>query len=310
VKNRSRLRYDLLLTLWPLGKYTHWLSKLPLLGRFLAGQTSAKTNEAIILPGAPARSISVRHKIETKQNVALPYPLLAPLVENASARTILNECPCRRAERCANYPRDLGCLFLGDGAAQIHAELGREATPAEALAHVERAMEAGLVPTILHSCFDAYLLDIPYRRMLAICFCCDCCCTVRHSIDVDAPGFRETVVRLPGLNVEVGPACTGCGRCIATCPVQAISLHASDAQTAPDVPSGDGTSAVIDPERCKGCGRCLAICPTSAIHLHLPKPTQTLEHLQARISRRTDIRPMHLEPSTDRLQSTRSSGQA
>lgn len=279
MKNRARLRYDLLLALWPLAKYAHWLSKLPFLGPLLVGKTNTATNQAILLPRAPARSISIDHRMAGTESVALPYPLLDPVLERASARTVLNECPCRRAERCAGYPRDLGCLFLGDGAAQIDASLGREATPEQAQDHIRRAMAAGLMPTVLHSSFDAYLLDIPYRRMLAICFCCDCCCTVRHSLTMGVPGFADTVVRLPGLSVEIGTSCTGCGTCLSVCPVGAISL----------APSPQPGQAQIDLERCKGCGRCVSTCPSNAIRLHLYDQVEMLERLLDRIAQRTDI---------------------
>jgi UDP-glucose 4-epimerase len=144
---------------------------------------------------------------------------------------------------------------------------------------------------VLHSTFDAYLLDIPYRRMLAICFCCDCCCTVRHSLDVDAAGFRDTVIRLPGLTIEVEQACTGCGACLAVCPVQAISLHpASQDKNARSLDiTRHNAQARIDLERCKGCGRCISTCPAGALHLQLSDCANTQARLLDRVAKRTDI---------------------
>lgn len=55
------------------------------------------------------------------------------------------------------------------------------------------------------SSFDAWLLDIPYRRAIAVCFCCDCCCSVRQGLRLGPAAFWETVVRLPGLSVTPGP---------------------------------------------------------------------------------------------------------
>ena len=45
--------------------------------------------------------------------------------------------------------------------------------------------------------------------------------------------------------------CTGCGKCIAECPVEAISQ--------------DGDKCVIDPEKCVGCGVCAGVCGSEAI---------------------------------------------
>ena len=223
------------------------MQALPLIGRLLAPLFRAEENETILLP--------IGEAIQGSESVVLPYPLPAPLVEGASARTILNECVCRRVEGCQAYPRDVGCLFLGNGATQIDGELGRRATAVEALAHVERAMSAGLMPTILHAAFDAYLLNIPYRRMLTVCFCCDCCCTVRYDLRTGPQAFRDAVARLPGLTVQVGEACVGCGACVSACDAGAIALH--------------GGVALPDEVQCRGCGRCAAACPTGAIEVQV-----------------------------------------
>ena len=46
--------------------------------------------------------------------------------------------------------------------------------------------------------------------------------------------------------------CIGCGACVATCPVEAISLD-------------EAGKAVIDAEKCIHCGACKATCPVEAI---------------------------------------------
>jgi hypothetical protein len=198
---RSKIAYTLLMKLWPLGKALYWLSNRPVIGSLLQPYTGAAGDEAVIIP--------VQEVVRGTESVVLPYPLLAPLVERASTRCLLNECMCRRGENCRIYPRDLGCLFLGDGAAEIVPDIGRSVGVDEALAHIRRAMGIGLVPLVVHAAFDAWVLDIPYGRTLAICFCCDCCCTVRQGLRLGPPTFWDTVVRLPGLTVAVG--CATCG---------------------------------------------------------------------------------------------------
>lgn len=79
-----------------------------------------------------------------------------------------------------------------------------------------------------------------------------------------SPGFLWTVVlgasvlllvlpylaRQPVVAARVDPAnCNGCGRCVADCPYQAVTL------------SGD--KALVFPERCAACGICAGACPSS-----------------------------------------------
>jgi UDP-glucose 4-epimerase len=263
---RSRLVYDVVMKLWPLGKLTYWLGNRPFLRPLMRSQFRVEENEAVIIP--------VNQAVHGAESVVLPYNLLAPLVERASTRVILNHCLCRQGEHCRTYPHEIGCIFLGDGAAAIDLRLGQAADFEEAMAHVQRAMEVGLTPLVVHAAFDAWVVGIPYRRMLAVCFCCDCCCTIRHGLRLGPPAFWDTVVRLPGLTVEVGDGCTGCGSCVEVCPVRAISLE-------------DGHARIGG--QCKGCGRCAAVCPAEAITIRVDESADVLGNLFARIERRTEI---------------------
>jgi len=264
--SRSRYTYNLLIRLWPLGKILNRLGGQPVLGPLLRPCFSADGNEAIIIP--------VQEAVRGTESVVLPFPLLTPLISQASARTILSECLCRRAEGCRAHPQELGCLFLGDGAAAIDRSMGRKASVDEAIAHAQRALETGLVPLIVHAAFDAWMLGIPYRRTLAVCFCCDCCCTIRQGLQLGPPAFWDTVVRLPGLTVTATPECTGCGLCVEVCYIGAISLNGGAAQIS---------------DSCKGCGRCAIVCPAEAITLRVAENVDVLDRLMGHIERRTGL---------------------
>ncbi len=265
---RSKFAYDALMKLWPLGKVIYWLGNRPLVGLLVRPFISAANDAATIIP--------VHETVRGTESVALPYPVLTPIVERASTRFLLHECMCRRGENCQTYPHDLGCLVLGAGAAAIDPALGRPVDVEEALAHVQRAMDIGLVPLVVHAAFDAWMLGIPYRRMMTVCFCCDCCCAVRLGLRMGPPSFWDTVVRLPGLTVTVGPECVGCGKCVEVCHVRAIAVDNGHARIA---------------EQCKGCGRCAAVCPTGAITLHLADDVDVVGDLLAHVERDTRILP-------------------
>lgn len=263
---RSTYTFNTLTKLWPLGKVVYWMGSRPVLGSLLQPLFNALDHESILIP--------VNQIVHGTESVVLPYPLIEPLVARASKRFVMDRCMCRQGENCSTYPHDIGCLFLGDGVGQINPKMGRMVTVDEALAHAERAMDAGLMPSVVHTAFDAWMLGVPYRQMLGICFCCECCCAVWQGLRWGPPSFRETVVRLPGLEVSVGEGCTGCGACLDVCCVQAISLH------------GDRVS--VD-NRCKGCGRCVNVCPTGALALRMDDTVDVLGHMLTRIERRTRI---------------------
>jgi ferredoxin len=264
--SRSTAVYETLMKMWPLSKAAFWLGTRPVVGPLLRPLFNPRHHQAVIIP--------IHEAIPRVESEVLPYHLLRPLIEKASARFRMDKCLCRENDNCQNFPHEIGCLYLGEGAARINPALGSPASVEQALAHMDRAMKLGLVPLIAHTVFDAYLLGIPYRRMLTVCFCCDCCCVVRHGLRTGPPAFWEIVSRLPGLSVEVGENCTGCGICLEACPIGAIQMKSGRASTT---------------ETCKGCGRCIEACPMKAIFIHMTPEVDTLHHLERRISQVTDI---------------------
>ena len=52
-------------------------------------------------------------------------------------------------------------------------------------------------------------------------------------------------------------SCIGCGKCVKTCPFEAITL--------------ENNLAYIDPNKCKSCRKCVEVCPqNSIIELNFP----------------------------------------
>lgn len=183
-------------------------------------------------------------------NTALPSQITEYFINQAEYFFIMDTCLCRDSLKCKDYPRDLGCLFLGEASTRINPGVGREVTREEAFAHIKRAKEAGLVQMIGRTLPDALWLNVkPHAKLFTICLCCPCCCVTRM-VPYSNETLRSVVHPLPGIKIKVSDRCTGCGLCAKSCYVRAISMT--------------DDRAVIG-ERCMGCGRCAEKCPDSAI---------------------------------------------
>lgn len=263
-------RYRYILEMWKLAKVQRWAAQNPFFSRWvqLELDETPENNEALIIP--------IQQTVSAGENTVLPYQVLQPIVEKAGGHMLLSCCPCRNGESCKTYPHDFGCLFLGESVKGVSSKIGTQTDPQGAMAHVSQALAMGLVPMIVHARFDADLISVPFDRMLAVCFCCDCCCTVRHHLRLGPSTFDQTMQRLPGLTVLIGETCTTCGDCHAVCPVNAIQFDASG-------------PSVIDQERCKGCGLCTAVCPVGAPQLYLDESADIIGELVERIRKRTEI---------------------
>lgn len=201
------------------------------------------------------RTIEVREEVTDASSFVLPSRIAEHFVERSSFRFIMDFCICREAEGCSDFPRDLGCLFMGEGARGINRRLGRAVSKDEALAHVRRAMEAGLVQLVGRNKLDTLWLGTgPGNRLMTMCFCCPCCCLWKIA-PLLPRSISAKLHRVPGVAIKTSERCTGCGKCLSLCIFRAIRIV--------------GGKAVIG-EECRGCGLCVNACPRGAVRLELP----------------------------------------
>jgi NAD-dependent dihydropyrimidine dehydrogenase PreA subunit len=246
------------------------MTNLPIMRGILEKMLYEKTN-LTYLPKDTV--ISIGKPVQPSDSIVLPSQVVEHFIRKTSYRFIMNFCICRDAMHCKDHPVELGCLFLGKAARDIPPGFGREATVDEALAHVERCRQSGLIHLIGRDKIDETWLGVgPGEKLLTICNCCRCCCLWNMLSDLD-PQIRAKVKRMPGVEVRVTEKCTGCGTCIETCFMQAIQIQEN--------------RAVIGAE-CRGCGRCADRCPNNAIEVTITDP-DFLQHTVDRIESSVDV---------------------
>lgn len=230
--------------------------------------------EAMDRKGTVFTYIPVNKSIEVNGSVALPITIAEHFIRQASHRVIIGFCPCRRAMNCREHDAGLGCLFLGEGSREINTpEVGRAADVDEALAHLNKAVDSGLVPVVGKVKFDAAYLGVKkHHRLMTICFCCSCCCLARgiHHAPRDV---RDVMVKLEGVEVKMVGECDGCGACVEVCVFRQRKIF-------------DGRAVTGD--ECKGCGRCASACPNHAIEVRVENPEYIRQCIE-RVSSFVDI---------------------
>lgn len=250
------------LSLWPLTHLVKKLSTRPPFRRLFAPLVGERVIQVTFVP--------VAREIPTPGSTVLPRQAVAEIIRASSHRFIHDGCICRNREGCRNYPRDLGCIFLGEAASHLHPSLGHRASVEECLNHLDRAARAGLTAMVGRIWFDAASLGVlsRFRNFLVVCFCCDCCCLVRTDMREAAPEFKRAIRRLESVRVRVTDRCAGCGTCVRTCFVGAVELREGRAQ--------------VDEGRCKGCGRCSLACPHQALEMVFDREEELFRELLRR----------------------------
>ena len=236
--------------LYPSRRIFARMTQVPLVGD-LIDEVVFKGDEIYYLP--KDRTIQIDAPIDSPQSLVLPSQVVEHVINQASHHWIMNFCICREGEKCQEYPRGLGCIFLGEPVTQINSELGRLVSKEEALEHARQCREAGLVHMVGRNRLDSIWLGAgPAEDLLTICNCCPCCCLWGVIPDL-SPRISQKFDRMPGVEVLVMDNCTGCGLCTnGICFTDAIGI-------------ADGRAYIT--RACLGCGRCVEICPENAISL-------------------------------------------
>ena len=111
------------------------------------------------------------------------------------------------------------------------------------------------------------------ERVNFICNCCGCCCEAM--IAARKFGILNPVHTSNFLPVVDEAKCSGCGKCVDACPVEALALVSANDPRQPK-----RKKAMVDEEICLGCGVCVRTCSREALFLR-ERPVRVITPLNS-----------------------------
>ncbi|MBU8910329.1 MAG: 4Fe-4S dicluster domain-containing protein, partial [Desulfobacterales bacterium] len=194
----------------------------------------------------------------------LDYERASQVIKTASHRGI-STCYCRHKMyhigKACDRPMDICMTFNTSGRSLIKYGHARAVGVSEGLDLLEKAYESNLVQ------FGENVRD----RVNFICNCCGCCCEAM----IAARRFStfnpiHTSNFIPKINSD---SCTGCGKCVTICPVEAMTLVSAN-----DPKNLKKKTARLNKDICLGCGLCVRACTEDSLELK-PLPQRVITPL-------------------------------
>lgn len=201
----------------------------------------------------------VQEEVLSKENLVsiLDYEKASHIIKTASSIGI-SMCYCRHKMehlgKACDTPMDICMTFNNVAKSLIRHHYARRVEAAECIELLHKAYEYNLV-----QCGENVKNNISF-----ICNCCGCCCEFL----VAAKKFGllhpvQTTSFIPKIKED---NCTGCGKCVKACPIEAIERVSND----------DGTNSKlkkikINEEICLGCAVCVRACSNKSITLERRK---------------------------------------
>ena len=199
--------------------------------------------------------VYVNENVLSNENAlhVLDYERASEVIKTASAIGI-GICYCRHkmehlGKNCA-APLDI-CMTFNDTADSLTRHgIARKVDSSEGMDLLVKARSNNLVQ------FGENVME----KVSFICNCCGCCCEAL--IAARKFGFHNPVHTTNFIPFIKEENCNGCGKCVALCPVEAMTLVSANDPLKPLK-----KKAKLSEEICLGCGVCLNGCDKEAIDL-------------------------------------------
>ena len=173
------------------------LTRLSFLGKVVDHGLFDGDNIIYLPKDGSVESIQIHESIRTQGDIVLPSQVVEYFIDKSNYHWIMNFCICRDSDGCQDYPVELGCLFLGEAVLNIRSEYGRLVSKDEALEHVRRCQEAGLV----HSRKEGLWVNYHLADGSANPYAADLLARLRTWLDQD-PEIQRLLARLPEIRRE------------------------------------------------------------------------------------------------------------
>lgn len=196
------------------------------------------------------RTLVHERALATISSTVLPYEQVSELIRSSDTISV-QDCYCRQKSRLLEHeckvkaPLEGVCMALGRVADfLIRRGFAKSAGKDEMLRVLDETEEMGLV----------HVTDNVRDDPAFICHCCGCCCELLGGINRFGYDHALNPSRFQAILIE--DKCNGCGTCMKSCHIKALSLAGEDAP-----------KVVVDTSKCLGCGVCISRCPKEALTL-------------------------------------------
>jgi len=199
--------------------------------------------------------VFVQEPALTEENTlhVLDYELAGEVIKTADSRGV-GLCYCRHKMshlgRACQAPLDICMTFNTSARSLIKHGYARSIGREECLDLLDQAWSLNLVQ----------FGENVQKRVSFMCHCCGCCCEAM--IAARRFGFLQPVHTTNFIASSRPGGCTGCGTCVAVCPVNAVSLVSSQ-----DPHHPKRRTVQLAGNLCLGCGVCVRNCPAGVLFL-------------------------------------------
>lgn len=182
----------------------------------------------------------------------------ASYIINTASHIGISICYCRHKMKhmgkACDAPLDICMTFNNVAKSLIKHNYARKVGASECTELLYKAYEYNLI-----QCGENVKNNVSF-----ICNCCSCCC--EFLVAAKKFGILHPVQTTSYIPTIDDNTCTGCGKCLQACPIEAIEWISNN-----DGANNKSEKVIINEEICLGCGICVRACPDKSITLERRK---------------------------------------